>query len=301
MSKTEVTNAITIPEDEGTGTSTDSADWISAGHIAGLHAQSNTTDYVENGLSMSVNTSTDSPVVNIGSGLLFLYSDRSVRVQNSSGQYNNDWNHGVTYAIHIGSNEIELTTGVLNHVYIELDLQNNNRCFYTILTGTSPSPPSAPHLRIGLVDLTVGNPSAETVNRLPTHELSQTYVRQPPTEDDHVVRQTDLDSALDSSLPIHDNEHHSPAYATEEALNTHINANNPHSITSSDVGALSTSGGTVSGNIDIEQANLNVSDGNINTNQEVSGNTVTADSAMNIPVYSGSDPDNGNIWIREDL
>lgn len=76
--------------------------------------------------------------------------------------------------------------------------------------------------------------------------------------------------------------------ATSSDLSAHMtDTTNPHNVTAAQADALSTGGGTVTGNVTVQG--------------ETSAETVTANGSINIPVYDGSDPTEGNLWIREDL
>lgn len=147
----EINNAITIPEDEGTGLADgEEPDWVSAGHVSGLQSRNN-AGYVETGLTFDVDFTADELFISSGLARI-LYTD-VVEVQDDNGDYTNQWDDGVVFTAALPDvDEISLIANEVNYIYLELDLTQNNGAEYIV--GTPDADPTEPALLLGLVDTT---------------------------------------------------------------------------------------------------------------------------------------------------
>ena len=144
----EITNAITVPEDEGTGLPEGEADFTSAGHFAGLVGQSVISDYVESGMSFE---NVSEGTFDITGGLAFILYEGGVSVQDIEGDYVNEWDQPVRFAIKTNMIEgVEYIEADLNHVYINIELSENNAAEYVV--NTTGEQPEGPSLKIGEID-----------------------------------------------------------------------------------------------------------------------------------------------------
>lgn len=148
--KTITASGLTFPEDEGTGLSNpEDSDFSSAGYFASLAAQSNSSNYVETGMSVTLdeaNTEFD-----ISDGLAFVLYDGGVDVQDSDGDYLNNWDKPVTFSV-LTRQETNLSyfAGSVTHIYLKLNLTAANGVSFVVNdTGTAPA---EPQLKIAEID-----------------------------------------------------------------------------------------------------------------------------------------------------
>lgn len=155
-------DAILLPQDEGTGLEADEADWMSAGHFAGMLGQKHNTDYVESGLDIDVDW--DNLTYSIQPGLAYLeYPAQDIQVQGyqSDGQYNTTWTEGVSFTAAIKEQpEITFRADEQVEVWIVADPSEPNSI--DILSQPEGSgDPDSPNLKIAQLD-----PAAEQVKQM---------------------------------------------------------------------------------------------------------------------------------------
>lgn len=142
-----INGATVTPEDEGTGVT--DPDYVSAGHVSGLSADGNTTDYVARGMNFQ---NVGSGTFDISAGIAYLLYTGTIQVQDNNGDYVKDWSQGVKIAVHSESatTGISYTQADVNYVFIDVDLTTNNGATYEVKT--TDSAPAEPSLKIGKID-----------------------------------------------------------------------------------------------------------------------------------------------------
>ena len=177
-------DGIVFPQDEGTGLADgDEADFTSGGHFAGLAGQSNNSDYVEAGLVFTVNFTDD--LLDIGSGLAFIIDEDGATVQDQNGDYTQNWDGPVNYAVQVNEETgIALTADDVNHVFLAFDPSESNSPYYEV--NTSGDAPTDPSLKIGEVD--TAEESSTEQNRAVAINVSGVNDGGPLSEGDGIER-----------------------------------------------------------------------------------------------------------------
>lgn len=159
MQTVAISGGLTVPEDKGTGLGdVGAADYTSAGHIAGQHAKSNITDYVESGIEWRPdNVGGGATGFDVGgkftAGLAHIWYPETVQVQDNAGVYDNDWEHGISFAVQVPETTgFELDFGNEYYIYLTVDLTVENKSSYKIVTAGDPEP-DEPSLKVWEVDL----------------------------------------------------------------------------------------------------------------------------------------------------
>lgn len=153
------TQGIVVPQDEGTGLAEGEADWMSAGHFAGMLGQQHNTDYVEDGLS--VEPDWNAGTFDMEEGLAYFeYPEADVQVQgfNSDGKYNDDWVHGISFTTAVPAvNDLTFRENEITEVWLTIDQTEPNLISIEPVEEGSFAP-DPPNLLIAKID-----PVAQTV------------------------------------------------------------------------------------------------------------------------------------------
>lgn len=131
-----------FPEDEGTGAN--DGDYADAANFAS--AMDTLTDYVANGMSFTVDYGV--PSVDVSAGKAFVSDSAAGMAQSAETR-----DRGVSFAVEAAARSgLGLTDGDVNHVYLDVDLTQDDGVSYTI--NTTGSAPADPALKIGEIDTT---------------------------------------------------------------------------------------------------------------------------------------------------
>lgn len=122
------TSGIVMPQDEGTGLEEGMADWMSAGHFAGMLSADHNNDYVERGLEITPNW--EDGTFTLGEGLAFFeFPENEIKVQgiDSDGEYDTDWPFGSTFAVAVDqTDDISFVQNGDTDVWLTLDMNEPN-------------------------------------------------------------------------------------------------------------------------------------------------------------------------------
>lgn len=147
------TQGIVVPQDEGTGLDPDEADWMSAGHFAGMLGQAHNTDYVEQGLNITADW--DAGTFSISDGLAYFeYPESDIQVQgfNSSGEYDTDWSQGVSFTAAVPeTTDLTFREGEVTEVWLTID-QTQPNLVSIEPTAEGSFEPDPPNLLIAKID-----------------------------------------------------------------------------------------------------------------------------------------------------
>ena len=143
----EISNAIAVPQDPGTGVSETDTDFVSAGHIAGMVASINSNEYIESGIHFEQ----QSPGTwSISNGLVKLGYTEGIDVQNTDGLYQVNWDEPLSFSVAVPDSTIDVVEGEKSHVYIQMVLDESNKV--NIVSNLDGMKPSGPSLKIAIID-----------------------------------------------------------------------------------------------------------------------------------------------------
>ena len=129
-----------FPEDTGTGAN--DGDYADAANFAS--AMDTLTDYVANGMTFTVDYGV--PSVDVSAGKAFVSDSAAGMAQNAETR-----DRGVSFVVEAAARTgLGLADGDVNHVYLDVDLSQDDGVSYTI--NTTGSPPADPAIKIGEID-----------------------------------------------------------------------------------------------------------------------------------------------------